>query len=444
MLRILHGLCQFPRGVRKPFSGFRLFSLACCLYASTGCGSERLNVTAGSSTQQDKKPQRVSGAFKPADITANSTVGSSSEDTAQHVTSAAEADRPSVSRLQKPDNEPARRSTNASILDLASYQVPGPSNGEIAAQIRATVYGVAILDEEVREAVYPYLMVTTALPEPERSRLRKEAFEKELQQLIEREVVLHSALARLKDRPQVVEKLKEAAGKEFDRKIRKLRENAHIKTDEEFKAFLRVQGLSLEGLRRQVERNFMAMEYMKNLIVPNIDRISFEQIAEYYQQHPEEFQIADSATWQDIFIDAGKFPSREAALQFAEQLVAKARAGEDFLKLSAQYDKGGSYEYRKGEGVGRRRGEIRPAEAEPILFQMRDGQIGPLVPLTNGFHVIRLVKRERAGLKPFDEKTQAAIKSKLQNEVWEREQKRILADLKREAKDSIQISAKAP
>jgi hypothetical protein len=60
----------------------------------------------------------------------------------------------------------------------------------------------------------------------------------------------------------------------------------------------------------------------------------------------------------------------------------------------------------------------------------------------NGYHVIRLVKREFAGIKPLDEKIQKAIRSKMEGEVWEREYKRMLAELKRNA--SIEISTGTP
>ena len=136
--------------------------------------------------------------------------------------------------------------------------------------------------------------------------------------------------------------------------------------------------------------------------------------------------------WQDIFILASRFPSRETAKQFAEQLRNRAAAGEDFARLASQYDNGTS-SYQGGEGFGHRPGEIKPPEAESFLFQMRDGAVGPLVEITNGFHIIRLVKRQYAGRMPFDEKTQKRIKDKLRGEVFDREMKRIVNDLKRKA-----------
>ena len=182
----------------------------------------------------------------------------------------------------------------------------------------------------------------------------------------------------------------------------------------------------------------MAQEWLRQLVHSAINRLGHEQILEYYQKHPEEFKVADSVIWEDIFIDANKFPNRSAARQFADQLAAKARAGANFQELVNKHDQGDS-SYRNGEGYGRHRGEIKPPEAEAILFKMKDGQIGPVVELTNGFHIIRLAKREYAGQKPFDEKIQAAIRNKLEYQVFEREQKRLLADLKRKA--TIQISS---
>src|SRR5207302_9558406 len=106
-----------------------------------------------------------------------------------------------------------KRPASRSPLDLTTYQLATPGNGEVAARIRATVNGHAILDEEVREAIYPYLVKTQGLPEPERSVRRKEIFEKELQQLIEREVILQDMFRRLGDRKQVLDKRKEESGK---------------------------------------------------------------------------------------------------------------------------------------------------------------------------------------------------------------------------------------
>jgi parvulin-like peptidyl-prolyl isomerase len=115
----------------------------------------------------------------------------------------------------------------------------------------------------------------------------------------------------------------------------------------------------------------------------------------------------------------------------AEQLAERARGGEDFAKLAEKYDNGDS-SFRRGEGIGTKRGEIKPSEAENVLFQLKDGETA-VVELEKGFHVVRLVKRDYAGQTPFDVKTQKQIKDKLTNEIGQVEIKRIVNTLKREA-----------
>lgn len=335
---------------------------------------------------------------------------------------------------QKPAQAAAPGSSN---LNLASYNVSGPAHGTTAARICATVNGVAILDNELREAGYPFFLATMSLPEPERSRARHEIMVKELEQLVDREVILQQLFERLKDQKVALSKLKEAASKDFEDKMRRLRGSTQIKTDDEFKAFLRTQGISLEGVRRQTERNFMAAEWMRHQLHDKLEAIGHEQVEEYYKRHPEEFQVSDSVVWLDIFLDISRFPNVDAARQLAEALAQKGRNGEDFAKLVRENDQGDS-SYRKGEGCGRRRGEIRPPQAEDILFQMKPGEIGPIIAMGSGFHVIKLVSREYAGLKPFDDKTQADIRNKLQSETWEREYKNLIAQMKR--KTTVDLS----
>ncbi len=344
---------------------------------------------------------------------------------------------PAVPRLQKPDASPVHRT----VFEAGKETFPPLPDAHVAVQIRAEVNGVAILDEEVRDACYPMLVSTLHLPEPERSAAQAEIFRKELDHIIDREILLQDAYARLsKNASQFLDKLKAAAAKEFDKRIHAIKKRAGCKTDEELVNLLKAQGQSLERLRRQAEKDFIATEYLKQRVFPAVERVGRQQILQYYQDHAADFQVQDSVRWQDVFIDASRFPNRDDARRFAERLVERARAGEVFSWLS-QYDTGDS-SYRGGEGLGRRRGEIRPVEAEPVLFQLKDGQVGPVIEIATGFHVVRVIKRTRAGQTPLDEKTQADIRRKLQGQAFEREAKRLIAELR--SKSTVEIAPVNP
>jgi len=343
-------------------------------------------------------------------------------------------------RSQKPD-EPAPVAVRRTVFEVVNAPFPPLKDAEVTVKIRAHVNGVPVFDDEVRELIYPTLLsLPPSLSDAERSSKQSEIWRDGLLQIIDRELLLQDAFTRLsKNGQQYLEKLKAAASKEFDRTIRGMKSRSGAKTDEEFAELLRQQGQSMDGIRRQFERNFMAREYVRSSIFPKVERGSgHQQILEYYQEHPGEFQAVDRVKWQDIFIDAARFPSRNEARAFAEQLASRARTGEDF-SLMAKFDNGDS-SYRNGEGFGAKRGEIKPPEAEHILFQMKDGQIGPVIEIPTGFHIIKLIKREYEGLIPLDEKTQAEIRKKLQNMVVDRETKRLVAELKRNATFEIEPS----
>src|SRR5262249_39678237 len=147
-----------------------------------------------------------------------------------------------------------------------------------------------------------------------------------------------------------LQKLKEAAGVEADKRLRDIKQSLKVATDEEMKAVLQNQGLTIDGVRKQVERNFIMMDYVRNKIHPIVTRISLQEIREYYDAHSDEFKIDDKLRWQDIFIDASRFPDVVAGRRYVEQLLARAKAGEDFAKLAVEFDHGDS-KLRNGDGL---------------------------------------------------------------------------------------------
>jgi peptidyl-prolyl cis-trans isomerase C len=336
-----------------------------------------------------------------------------------------------TSRLQKADN-PATLPPAADPHPTDKARAP---EGECAACVRAKVNGVAILDEELKNAIFPLMVEIRNRPEPERSELEKKIIQQALDKLIEREAILAIAFGRLKHNPQgqkVLEKLHKTAAKQFDKKVSELMKKSGSKTEEDFRKLLKEQGQSLDGMRRQFERTLMATEYMRYLVLTATEHIGLADAKEYYDQHPDEFQTTDSVKWQDIFIASVSHGGPEGARRFAAGLLARARRGANFAKLVEQYDEGDS-RFRHGLGYGQRRGDIKPPEVEPYLFRMADRQLGPLVELSTGVHLIRVVKREYAGRMPFDAKTQNFIINKLKNEAANREWKRLVKKFRSEA-----------
>src|SRR5439155_24789765 len=91
-----------------------------------------------------------------------------------------------------------------------------------------------------------------------------------LEQLVEREVVVQCALDKLATRrPQALQRLEEAASREFGRKwVRAARASAGLEDAEGLEAALRAQGTSLAEVRRLWQRAFIAQEYLRSRVAP--------------------------------------------------------------------------------------------------------------------------------------------------------------------------------
>jgi parvulin-like peptidyl-prolyl isomerase len=331
-----------------------------------------------------------------------------------------------------PDNLPKGEDRQATappstILPVSNVVNPA-SRGQPVAVIWATVNSTPILEREVMEIVSGSIRRPGTSP-AEREKLLNTA----LDALIERELLYQEAMTRIKkiQKKDLMDKLKEESDKDFNRWLKNTK--AHFQSDEQFKQYLEYMGTSLESQRRMRERIYVGEQFLRsNIDGPMTRAVTPDICREYYKSHPEEFVRQDSIQWQDIFILASKHSSKDAARQFAETLAAKARQGADFVQLCREFDNGLSA-LRQGAGLGNRRGEIKPPEVEGYLFNMTEGTVGPVVELREGFHIIRLVKREYAGPMPYNAQVEKAIHDKLEQETYIKERKHFIEEIKSRA-----------
>lgn len=330
---------------------------------------------------------------------------------------------PSSARSQKPEPPP-----------IVTLPPPTLADGEVVVKVIAYVNNVPIFESELREKLVPRLRELEGLSDSERERKLKQLRQEELEKLIEREVVLDVAYARLKQLPaKILEDLQKEANREFERRVKQMKEEYKLKSDDQLNDFLGQMGMTLAGFRRSLEREFIAVEFMRNLIFPKLQHIPLSEIRAYYETHPEEFTIQDRVKWQDIFIDASRFPSRLEARQFAEQSLQSLRQGADFVILAQQLQESGYNALLGPEGVGEKPGEIRPAELQTAVFALDPGQVGGPVEVPGGFHIIKVVERTRAGRKPLDADVQNEIRNKLMGMLANKEYRRLVEDMKAKA-----------
>ena len=129
--------------------------------------------------------------------------------------------------------------------------------------------------------------------------------------------------------------------------------------------------------------------------------VTDEALHEYYDQvAPERYQDAERRRSRHILIEAGADDA--AARKKADEVLAKAKAGEDFGKLASEYSDDPGSKTQGGElGWATRQSFVQPfADA---LFAMQVGEISAPVKTQFGYHVIQLEEVQPARQRSFDE-----------------------------------------
>lgn len=368
-------------------------------------------------------------AGKPTPVSASKNTQASAAENQTIVQTSAKESSEAPARGQKPD-EAARPRRKRSENAEAPFKLTGEAaKARPVAEIVAAVNQTPIFDDEVRTS-------TPSLHGAQSQQEYNKAFKEGLDHIIGREAVLQEAFGNLekggKQGQRIIQQLNDEAEKSFENNyVQPLIKRYHLHSREELAAAMESQNVSLDMLRHIQMREWLFMQYVLTRINPLLEQVGYRDILKYYDGHPEEFRVAESVDWQDIYVECSLHSSQQDARRWAEHLADRIRKGEDFLAISREFDNG-ECKLRKGEGVGHLRGKIDPPALEAPLFQMNEGEVRVLE-TTYGFHIVRVVKHQKAGPMPFDADVQKRIHGKLKNEMIATEVKRYVKNAQKKS-----------
>ena len=156
------------------------------------------------------------------------------------------------------------------------------------------------------------------------------------------------------------------------------------------------QGLTIDFVMNDIKDKLTVQKYLDDTIFGQASEISEEEIRSVYEQDTK-------ATVRHILMKTeNKSESEKLDIRKKmEDILAQARAGEDFAELAKQYtedtgskDKGGLYEdFPRGRMV---------KSFEDASFELPIGSISDLVETQYGYHIIKVISRSKE-TRPFDE-----------------------------------------
>jgi peptidyl-prolyl cis-trans isomerase D len=133
-------------------------------------------------------------------------------------------------------------------------------------------------------------------------------------------------------------------------------------------------------------------------------KISDDQLHKYYQDHIDEYKVEDRVhAAQILFSTSGKTDAEVAEIKKkAEDVLAQAKKpGANFADLAKKYSDDNS-KAQGGDLGWLVRGQTVP-EFEKAAFSLPKGSISDLVQSQFGFHIIKILDKETAHTKTYDE-----------------------------------------
>jgi peptidyl-prolyl cis-trans isomerase SurA len=184
-----------------------------------------------------------------------------------------------------------------------------------------------------------------------------------------------------------------------------LRKEQNLLDDQKFAAALKQEGMTIEDLRKNVEKQFLVGQVQRDEVGSKLS-ITEEEARQYYLTHKEAFAVPATVTLREILIEVPTTPKGinvakddEVALQ-AAAVRARIAAGEDFAKVAAEVSAASS------KANGGLIGPINVAEVSTALQQtiakMKPGDVTEPTRVARGFQILKLEVMKPAGIQPFE------------------------------------------
>ncbi len=187
---------------------------------------------------------------------------------------------------------------------------------------------------------------------------------------------------------------------EVDKAVADVRQN--FPSEEAMNEALARSGRTMAQYRQALTQQYMDQRLIQRFVGQRLSKlprhaVTDQEVREAFERQREQLQPrAASVSFQQVVVTAAPTDSaRAAARRLADEVLAKARAGEDFEGLARRYSQDQGSKERGGDlGWFRQGTMVRPFE--DAAYAMRPGEISPVIESEFGFHVIKL-ERIRGG-----------------------------------------------
>src|SRR5262245_11748396 len=175
-----------------------------------------------------------------------------------------------------------------------------------------------------------------------------------------------------------------------------IKKENNIASDEELEKQLRREGMSVQDLKRNIERQVLKRQVLQRDLEAKASVSEADARADY-EARKAEYTRPASVQLQEIVIPADV----AGAAALAAEIVSRARAGEDFGELAKKHSSGPTR--ANGGDLGRfGKGDLAP-DVERVAFALEPGGVSDPLAVTEGLRILRVSEKSAGSVTPFEE-----------------------------------------
>lgn len=260
-------------------------------------------------------------------------------------------------------------------------------------RIVAVVNNEAITLSELDEAVDALLKaVGKSQPSVKREDIVEEARKTSLNKLIDG-VLLKQEASRLK----IV-----ISDQEIKKTMNDMLARKNISLDK-FRESLKKESMTIDDYKKEISQYLLTRKIVEKTIRHKI-AVSDEEIGDYYGKHRDKYEGKEANRVQQILIlkprDADA-KTISALREKAESILKRLTEGEPFEALAVEYSQGPAA--KAGGDLGFLEKGMMYPEVDEEVFRLKKGELGGVVESPIGFHIIKVLDKRGAGVKPIEE-----------------------------------------
>lgn len=263
---------------------------------------------------------------------------------------------------------------------------------EVIAQVNDSVITLSEIKREVKETVDALLTKTPNKPRAE----------------VEAEVLARrgNLIANIINEELIMQRAKEygydsQVEAEINQKFLKLMQDNNLKNLDELYKQIAATGNSAEEIRERWRKEITIDYVMQNEVDARVYRgWKSKEIKAYYEANKAKFTKPETVTISEIFLNFAGL-SEDTVREKARDIVAKARAGEDFGELAVQNSDRPNVSETKGKVGELKVTEIDKTFAEP-LKNLKVGEVSDPIEISGvGIEILRVDGRSKASSEAF-------------------------------------------